>query len=55
MVYGAPSVTMDGDLLMLVLCAGNLDMHMRVLDQGYNNKITTSCNSNKRQSDLGEV
>lgn len=31
-VYGAPSAMMDGDLPILVLCAGNLDMYMRVLD-----------------------
>ena len=31
-VYGARSALMDGDLTMPVLCAGNLDIHIRVLD-----------------------
>ena len=30
MVNGELSASMDGDLMMLVLCAGNLDMHLRV-------------------------
>ena len=31
LVYGALSAVMDGAILTLVLCAGNLDMNMRVL------------------------
>ena len=30
MVYGALSAVMDGVLSMLALCAGNLDMHLKV-------------------------
>ena len=30
-VYGVLSAVMDGAIMMLVLCAGNLDMNMKVL------------------------